>query len=98
MLRPRRLFLSAFIFLVSIGCLFLWPAERFLGLIFLLFLVFLPIIQYRGIAKAIDSDRIWTDPKTLEFSPSQLQFTGPNWKSEWPWTRYTGFSEDDAYF
>jgi len=97
MLRPRRLLLSGFILLVSISCFSLWN-DAFVGLIFLLVLVFLPIAQYRTLAKAVDNDRMWTDPKTLEFSSSQLLLTGPDWKSEMPWTRFKGFSEDDTYF
>lgn len=58
----------------------------------------MPIAQYRAIAKAVDNDRTWTDPKTLDFSPSQLVLTGPNWKTEMPWTRFRGFSEDATYF
>lgn len=61
-------------------------------------LIAMPIVLYRAIAKAVDNDRIWTDPKTLEFGPSQLVATGPNWKTEMPWTQFKGFSEDDTYF
>ena len=98
MLRPRRLLISAIILLVGISLFFLYPDDVFVGLIFLLFLIFMPIAQYRVIAKAVDNDRMLTDPKTLEFSPTQLVVTGPNWKSELPWTRFLGFSEDAAYF
>ena len=98
MLRPRRLVFSAFILLVGVSFFFLWPNDVFVGVIFLMFLVFMPIAQYRVIAKAIDNDRTWTDPKTLDFSSSQLVLTGPNWKTEMPWTRFRGFSEDATYF
>ncbi len=98
MLRPRRLIISAVILLISIGLFFLYPVDPFVGMIFLLFLVFMPIAQYRAIAKAVDNDRFWTDPKTLEFGSSQIVLTGPDWKSEMPWTRFRGFSEDATYF
>jgi hypothetical protein len=98
MFRPRRLLFSAVILLVGISFLFVWPDDLFVGLLFLLFLVFMPIAQYRAIAKAIDNDRTWTDPKTLDFSSAQLVLVGPNWKSELPWTRFRGFSEDAIYF
>jgi YcxB-like protein len=98
MLRPRRLLFSAVILLVGVSFFFIWPDDLFVGLIFLLFLVFMPIAQYRAIAKAVGNDRTWTDPKTLEFGSSQLVLTGPDWKSEMPWSRFIGFSEDVAYF
>ena len=98
MLRPRRLIFSAVILLIGISFLFIWRDDMFVGLIFLLFLVFMPIAQYRTIAKAVGSDRTWTDPKTLEFGSSKLVLTGPDWKSEMPWTRFIGFSEDTTYF
>ena len=98
MLRPRRLAFMALILLIGISLFFLWPDDLFVGSIFLSILVYLPIVQYRAIAKAVDNDRMWTDPKTLEFSASQLVFTGPNWKTEKPWTSYKGFSEDALYF
>jgi hypothetical protein len=98
MLRPRRLLFSAVILLVGISLFFIWPDDLFVGVIFLLLLVFMPIAQYRAIAKAIGHDRMWTDAKTLEFGSSQLVVTGPDWKSEMPWSRFIGFSEDDTYF
>jgi hypothetical protein len=98
MLRPRRLLFSAAMLLVGILLFFLYRDDVFVGLIFLTSLVFMPIAQYRAIAKAVDSDRTWTDPKTLDFSSSQLVLTGPNWKTELPWTRFRGFSEDTTYF
>lgn len=97
-LRRRLMVLAVFILLFGVVCLFLWPNDLFVGLIFLLFLVFMPIALYRAIAKAVDNDRMWTDPKTLDFSSSQLVVTGPDWKTEMPWTRFKGFSEDSVYF
>jgi YcxB-like protein len=98
MLQPRRLFFSGFILLVGVSLLFLGPGALSAGVIFLWFFILIPILQYRAIVKAIDNDPIWTDPKTLEFTSSQLALTGPNWKSEMPWTRFKGFSEDATYF
>ena len=98
MLRPRRLLFSVIILLVGISLFFLYPDDVFVGLIFLSFLVFMPIAQYRALAKAVDNDRMLTDPKILDFGPSQLVVTGPNWKSEMAWSRFKGFSEDATYF
>ena len=98
MLRPRRLIFSAVILFVGISLLFLCPDDMFVGLICLLFLILMPIALYRALAKAVDNDRMWTDPKTLEFGATQLVVTGPNWKNEMTWSRFKGFSEDDTYF
>jgi hypothetical protein len=98
MLRPRRLLFSPVILLIGVSFFFIWPDDLLVGAIFLMFLVFMPIAQYRAIAKAVGNDRTWADPKTLEFSSSQLVLTGPDWKSEMPWSRFIGFSEDPAYF
>lgn len=97
-LRPRRLLFSAVILLAGVSFFFLFPNGAFVGLIFLMFLVFMPIAYYRAIAKAVDNDQTLTDPKTLDFSSSQLVLTGPNWKTEMPWTRFRGFSEDTTCF
>lgn len=88
----------AVIFFGAAYLIFLGSNAVFFGLILLLTQVFIPIIQYRALAKAVDNDRIWTDPKTLDFSSSQLVSTGPNWKIESPWTRFKGSSEDADYF
>jgi hypothetical protein len=98
MLRPRRLTFTAFILAFSIVCFFLRQGMEYAGMVFLLFLVFMPIAQYRALAKAVDHDRVWTDPKTLEFGSSQLVVAGPDWKTEMPWTRFRRFSEDATYF
>lgn len=98
MLRPRRLIPAAIIFCFGIACFFLWPNNLLLGVIFLSFLVWMPIAMYRAIGRAVDNDQTLTDSKTLDFSSSGLVLTGPNWKTEMPWTRFKGFSEDATYF
>jgi len=68
------------------------------GFVILALLIMTPINFYRVLAKAVDGNSQYTDPKTLEFSSSRLITTGPNWKSELPWTTFRGFSEDATYF
>src|ERR1035437_3905774 len=94
MFRPRRLIFIAFLTAFSLACFFLRGGMEYAGIIFLVFLVMMPINLYRVLAKAADSDRVWTDPKTVDFSSSQIIVTGPNWKTEMPWTRFKRFSED----
>jgi hypothetical protein len=96
--RRRRLFFMAFLIAFSVACFIMRGGIEYAGIIFAVFLVMMPISLYRVLAKAADSDRVWTDPKTLEFSPSQVVITGPNWKTEMPWTRFKRFSEDATYF
>ena len=98
MLRPASLVSSAIMLLFSIQCFFMSPDMRLVGVFVLLLFVFLPVAQYRALAKAVDNDQMWTDPRTLEFSASQVVLTGPDWKTETSWKRYKGFSEDATYF
>ena len=98
MLRSRGLYYSAFLLPVSVWFLFLGAQNAYIGLLVLSFVVVMPILKYQALAKAVDNDRTLTDPKTLEFSASRLVVTGPDWKTEVPWTRYRGFSEDHSYF
>ena len=63
-----------------------------MSLVVLSFVVIQAIVQYRAIAKVVDNDRTLSDPRTLEFSASQLMVTGPDWKAEVPWTRFRACS------
>ena len=98
MLRPRRLTLIAILVPISALCIFLFQDMQYVGFACLGVLIAMPIILYRVITKAVDNDKVWTDPKTLEFGSSQLVLIGPDWKTEMPWTRFKGFSEDVTYF
>jgi len=98
MIRPRRLFFIAFLALFSVACFFVRGGMEYAGIVFVVFLVMMPINLYCVLAKAVDGDRVWTDPKTVEFSPAQILVIGPNWKTEMPWTRFKRFSEDSMYF
>ena len=98
MLRPRRLFFMAFMVVFCAACFIMRGGMEYAGIVFGVFVAMMPINLYRVLAKTADGDRIWTDPKTVEFSPSQIVVTGPNWKTEMPWTRFKRFSEDADYF
>jgi hypothetical protein len=98
--RPNRIRKMA-LFLVAAILFYFASDQRDLHYVaFALFLVvlFLPLGLYRGIAKAIDQNSQFTDPKTVIFSPAGLVVAGPNYKSELAWTIFKGFSEDDTYF
>jgi len=98
MLHPRRLLFVAVLIAVSAVCFVVKGGAQYAGILFCTFLVMMPISLYRVLAKTADTDQVLTDPKTLQFSPSQLVVSGPGWKTEMPWTRFKRFSEDDAYF
>jgi len=98
MLRPRRLLFTGFIVAFCAACFVLRGGMEYAGIVLGVFLVMMPINLYRFLAKAADGDRVWTDPKIVEFGPSQIVVTGPNWKTEMPWTRFKRFSEDADYF
>src|SRR5262245_14510602 len=99
LLRPRRLASLALLALTAMLIRFGKPGSdlfvfTFVGAV----AIFIPINLYRMIAKAVDDNAQLTDPKTVEFNASRLVVTGPNWRSELPWTTFHGFSEDDSYF
>ena len=98
MLHPRRLLVVAVLIAASAACFVIRGGAEYVGILFCTFLVMMPISLHRVLAKAADSDQVLTDPKTLQFSPSQLVVIGPNWRTEMPWTRFKRFSEDDTYF
>jgi hypothetical protein len=97
-LRPRRLVITALIVAFTVSCFLVRGGMEYGGFLGLGLFLFMPFNLHRVLAKAVDNNQIFTDPKTVEFGPTQLVVTGPNWKSEMPWTRFKGFSEDAIYF
>ncbi len=95
---PRRVYVLLF---VAIG-LVLYAAPRDVGIGFAIFcclyLALTPFIVRHRLAKAIDETPYLTDPKTVEFGPTRSIISGPNWRSELPWTTYRAFSENESYF
>ena len=99
LLRPRRLVSIALFAVAALLIHFAKPDFDVLVIALICTLVVLmPLNLYRVLAKAIDENHQHTDPKTLEFSESRLIVTGPEWRSEVPWTTFCGFSEDASYF
>ena len=98
MLRPRLLISLCVIVVLAILFFFQGGGFEITGYILLGMVIAAPINIYRALAKAIDNDSQWTDRKTLEFSQSGIVVTGPDWKNEWSWKRFKGFSEDADYF
>ena len=66
--RPRLLIYSAFLLPVGVWFLFLGRENVYFGLLALSFVVVMPIIHYWALATAVDNDRTFTDPRSLEFS------------------------------
>jgi len=97
-LRPRIIGAMTALLAVATFCFVIRGRMEYAGFILLLFVVMTPISWHRVLAKAVDANSQFTDPKSLEFSSSRLVTTGPNWKSELPWTTFRGFSEDATYF
>jgi hypothetical protein len=98
LLRPRILISLGFMVVLA-GVLLFWGigAQIAAGII-LGMAIMTPINIYRAAAKSIDNDAHYTDQNTLEFGPSGVVVSGPNWKSELPWNWFKGFSEDSNYF
>src|SRR2546422_4676247 len=96
MLRPRRLIATA-ILLIFTGISFaLGDGMEYVGIIFLIWAVMMPINLYRVLAKTVATQKELTDPRTVDFTSSRIVASGPDWKTEVPWTKYQGFSEDAA--
>jgi hypothetical protein len=98
MLRPRTLGSMSTMFGIALFCFLIPDGMASAGFVLLLFIVLTPINAYRALARAVDGNSQYTDPKAVEFSPTRIVTTGPNWKSELPWTTFKGFSEDPTYF
>ncbi len=98
MLRPRTLGALATMFGIALFSFLVRDGMEYAGFVLLLLIALSPINTYRVIARAVDGNSQYTDPKTVEFSPTQIITAGPNWKSELPWTTFRGFSEDHTYF
>jgi YcxB-like protein len=96
--RPNLFCLLGSEILLAIICFILGGGGQIAAIVLLAFAAVTPIGMYRGIVRKVDSDPMLTDAKTVEVGPSRIVITGPNWKSEVPWTRFQGFSEDDTYF
>src|SRR5258706_8266074 len=90
--RPRILGAMAAMLAVAIFCFFARGGMEYAGFVLVLFLAMTPINIYRAVAKAVDGNSQYTDPKTVEFTSERLFVVGPNWKSELPWTTFRGFS------
>jgi len=96
--RPRILGAMTAMLAIAIFCFFARGGMEYAGFVLVLFLAMTPINIYRGVAKAVDGNSQYTDPKTIEFTSERLFVAGPNWKTELPWTMFRGFSEDATYF
>jgi hypothetical protein len=101
MCRPSRAVSLGFLAILGICCVIARGEDVlfvYVGIALLAFTFLAPIRIYLALAKAIDANAQFTDRKVMEFGPAQLLTSGPNWKSELPWSRFLGFSEDANYF
>ena len=98
MLRPRTIGALATMFGIALFSFLVRDGMEYAGFVLLLLIALSPINSYRVIARAVDGTSQYTDPRTVEFSPTRIITAGPNWKSELPWTMFRGFSEDHTYF
>ncbi len=96
--RPRILGAMTAMLAIAIFCFVVGDGLQYAGLVLMIFLAMTPINIYRAVAKAVASNSQYTDPKTVEFASERVLVTGPNWRSELPWTTFRGFSEDETYF
>jgi len=98
MLRPRRLIATGILVILVAISFALRDGMEYVGIVFLIWVVMMPINLYRVLAKTVATQKELTDPRTVDFSSSRIVASGPDWKTEVPWSKYQGFSEDAAYF
>ena len=97
--RPKFLaFAALFLLCIPLSHLSAPGSDHFVIPIVLVLIAGLPVSIYFTLGRAIDQNRQLTDPRSLEFGPEQLVATGPDWRTEFSWTLYRGFSEDPRYF
>jgi hypothetical protein len=96
--RARRLRFVGLLLLAAALFYFAGRGAEYLAYACIGFIFLSPWILYRAIARAIDQNSQFTDPKTLTFSPAGLLVVGPNYKSELDWSMFKAFSENDANF
>ena len=98
MFRSRNHVILGLYIMLAVVCFIIGGGAEIAAYIFIGFAIANPIGIYGGVTKGVGDNPQITDPKTVDFSPSGLVTTGPNWKIEMPWTRFKGFSEDGSYF
>jgi hypothetical protein len=97
-LKPRMLIAAAVLIGASIVLFVERGGMEYVGYCALVFLAIVPVSLYLALRRVVDGKSQLTDHKTLEFGPTHLVITGPDWKNEIPWSYFKGFSEDDTYF
>jgi hypothetical protein len=98
MFRPKMIIWTTILVAVGAAFLALRGDASVFGLFVIALALIIPFGGYRSLLKAVDSNAQLTDRKQLEFNSHRMVITGPNWKSELPWTSFQGFSEDQDYF
>jgi hypothetical protein len=95
---PRRIRSNALFLVAAAFFYFSYPQLRVLSYAIVGVMILLPLALRRGIARVIDQNPQFTDPKTLTFGSEGILLVGPNYKSEMAWSMFRGFSEDTSYF
>ena len=98
MLRPRRVIATLIVLSAAVLCFVFRNGAEYAGMLLLVWLIMMPISLYLVLAKTVRNQKEFTDPKTVDFNSSRIVASGPDWKTEVPWTKYLGFSEDATYF
>src|SRR5205809_6665560 len=86
MRRPRRLIATAILLIFTAISLALGDGMEYVGIIFLIWAVMMPINLYRVLAKPVATHKEVTDPRTVRFTSSRTVASGPDSNTELPWT------------
>ena len=77
MLRPRRLIATAILVILTAISFALRDGVEYVGIVFLIWVVMVPINLYRVLAKTVATQKELTDPRTVDFSSSRIAASGP---------------------
>jgi hypothetical protein len=79
-------------------CFLFGQGLQYAGILLAFFACMIPLNVYRWASMNASSNPQFTVPMSAEFTAERIVFTGPDWRSEVPWSRFNGFTEDKEYY
>ena len=98
LLRPRIVAGTLFWVVPAAIFYFALPSARYVSVILFLIGFSLPLRGWLAVRRAVKSNAVFSELKTVTFGPDGLRLSSPSVNSEMKWSVYTGFSEDKRNF
>ncbi|MBI1754629.1 MAG: YcxB family protein [Acidobacteria bacterium] len=83
---------------ISVWLIYIGGRGLYIGIPIIMLGIWTPYKYYRRLVSLIDHQSQMTDPKILTFDQASLMIAGPDWRKEFTWSHFNGFSEDHLYF